>query len=147
MKFDRQAFIDELYRLARLNIPWLHQGDNPDVGFDCIGVIKYAVERQMLFPAELAKEFAAYHRPPNGLHMLKVIRRWLPEVDPDEAEPGDLYVVYVRRNPCHMSIQMPDNMVAEAFEAPGTSRFMIRPFNQLDRIAACFRVPDEFPAG
>lgn len=142
MTFDRKAFLDELTRLATLDIPWLHQGDHPAVGFDCVGVVKYAVELQMPLPAELAEAFKAYHRPPNGLHMLKVMRRWLPEIDPKDREPADLIQCYVRRNPCHLAIEMGNRDIAEAFEGTGVSRFMIRPMPSDRRIAACFRIPD-----
>src|SRR5882724_8137812 len=99
MTFNRQQFLDDLSRLATMNIPWLHQGDDPNVGFDCVGVMKYAVELQIPLPEELKREFAAYHRPPNGRHVLAVMRKWMPEIDPADREPGDLIQCFVRRNP------------------------------------------------
>lgn len=142
MTFNRQLFLDELRHLAAMDIPWLHQGDNPDVGFDCVGVVKYAIELQMSLPDELREAFAAYHRPPNGLHMLAVMRRHLIEIDPSERQVADLIVFYVRRNPCHIGTEMGNGLVAEAFEGAGVSRFMIRPRDTTIRIATCFRIPD-----
>lgn len=140
--FDREQFLVDLRRLAVMNIPWLHQGDDPNVGFDCIGVVKYAVELQMKLPDELVEAFSAYHRPPNGRHMLEVMRRHLIEIQESEVMPADLLLCYVRRNSCHVAVQMENGMIAEAFEQPGTSRFMIRPMPSDRQIAACFRIPD-----
>lgn len=145
MKLNRQQFLDDLRHLATLEIPWLHQGDNPEVGFDCIGVLKYTAELQVKLPDELVKEFAAYHRPPNGNHLLATMRKWFVEIDPKDRQPADLIQCFVRRNPCHMAVEMGDGLIAEAFEnTTGVSRFMIWPLPSDRRIAACFRIPDEF---
>lgn len=127
-----------------MDIPWLHQGDNPEIGFDCVGVVKYAVELQMKLPDELTQEFAAYHRPPNGRHLLATLRNWLIEIPRMDVQPADLLLCYVRRNSCHIAVQMPDGLIAEAFQATGVSKFMIVPMDPSRRIAACFRIPDAF---
>ena len=142
MTFDRQRFVDDLTRLALMDIPWLHQGDDPMVGCDCVGIIKHAAELQIVLPEELAEAFTAYHRPPNGRRMMATMRRFLTEIEPETRKPGDLIVFYIRKNPCHLAVEMHNGQIAEALEAPGVSRFMIRPIPSDRPIAACFRVPD-----
>ena len=142
--FDRERFISDLRWLALQNVPWRHQGSNPETGVDCIGCAKWAYEQQGLtLPAELAEAFSVYHRPPNGRHMLAVMRRHLFELQFDEIQPADLVVIYVHRNPCHMMIKLSEKEYAEAFEnLTGVSHFRITSFDPLSRVAACFRIPD-----
>lgn len=142
--FDRQQFIEDLKYLAEKKVPWRHQGSNPDVGMDCIGSLRWAAEKQMTLPAELVKEFEAYHRPPDGWHLLEVMRRFFVEITKDETEPSDLYVIYNRKNPCHLAVKIDEKLVAEAFQSMDghVSKFLIRPLDNRYRIAACFRIPD-----
>lgn len=144
MSFNRQKFIADLRLLETLEVPWRHQGASIETGMDCIGVVRWGVERQMLLPPELAEEFTHYHRPPDGQRMLAIMRKWLTEITREQLQPADLIVIFNRRNPCHMAVQMPDDLVAEAFESQdgSVSRFMIRTLDPRRRIAACFRIPD-----
>lgn len=145
MKFDRQRFLADLRELATQDIKWRHKGwTDPEIGFDCTGVIRYAVELQgIALPEELKEAFESYHRPPNGRRLLATMRKWLMEVEPDNRQPGDLIQCYVSKNPCHVAVEMGEGMIAEAFaNSTGVSKFMIwtMPFDR--RIAACFRIPD-----
>lgn len=144
--FDREKFIDDLKYLAAREVPWRHQGSNPDIGVDCIGGLKWAFLNQGgVLPEEIEKEFAAYHRPPNGWHMLEVMRKWFIEITKEEMQPSDLYVIFNRKNPCHLAVKIDMNtppLIAEAWESTGISKFMVWPLDSRRRIAACFRIPD-----
>lgn len=147
--FDRNQFIDDLKSLAERGVPWKHQGTNPDVGMDCIGSLRWAYEQQgVKLPDELDKEFAAYHRPPDGWHMNEVMKRWFVEIPKEEAQPTDLYQIFIWKNPCHIAVKVSNDdppMIAEAFQsAEGyTSKFLIRPLPKY-RILSCFRIPDVY---
>jgi hypothetical protein len=147
MKFNRERFLNDLRQLATQNIRWRHQGwRDPAVGFDCIGVFRYAAELQgMVLPKELTDAFESYLRPPNGRRLLVTMRKWLIEIDPDDRQPADLIQCLMNKNPCHTAVDMGDGLIAEAFEnLTGVSKFLIWPFPSDRRIATCFRIPDEF---
>jgi hypothetical protein len=144
--FNRAQFIEDLKYLAAIEVPWRHQGSNPNVGMDCIGSLRWAYERQGLkLPDELDREFAAYHRPPNGWHMNEVMKRWFIEIELGEAEPSDLYQIFIRKNPCHIAVKVSDDplTVAEAYQSMdgAISKFMVRPMPKY-HILTCFRIPD-----
>lgn len=144
MRLDRQRFLDDLRYLATLNVKWLRQGRTVETGMDCIGPPRWAIERQGLhLPTKLLEEFDTYMCPPNGRRMLRLMRQWLIEIAEPEVRPSDLIVVFARKNPCHLTVQMEDGLLAEAFEGVGVSRFLIRPRDPQYRTAACFRIPDE----
>lgn len=139
--FDRERFINDLRELATKDVPWVHKGRSLN-GMDCIAPPRYAVEKQgFCLPEELLKDFDNYHRPPNGRHFLATMRKWFTEISESELRPADLIVFFVRKNPCHLAIQMPEG-IAEAFESRegATSKFLIRPRDPSQRIAACFRI-------
>lgn len=141
--FDRVRFVSDLRWLASQNVPWLHQGSDPKVGVDCVGAPKWAYQNQgLMLNPELDEAFSAYHRPPNGKHMIEIMRKHLIEIPFSELKPGDLLNTYVRRNPCHLMIKMDDGEYAEAFEnLTGQSSFRLTTLDPARRIAACFRIP------
>jgi hypothetical protein len=143
MKFNREQFVNDLRYLATLNCPWRHQGTSPTMGMDCIGVLRWAYERQGLkLPDGLTDEWY-YRRPPDGFRMLSLMRTWFQEISIEETTPSDLIVLFVGKNPCHVTAKVSDTDIAEAFEGGKTSKFLIRPFNTRHRkVAACFRIPD-----
>ena len=144
MSFDRQQFTDDLVSLALLDVPWVHKGRS-EIGMDCVAPPRYALEKQgVQLPEELLRIFDDYARPPDGQKMLETMRKWLIEITREELQPADLIVIFNRRNPCHVVVQMPGNLVAEAFESMdgSVSKFLIRALDPRHRIAACFRIPD-----
>lgn len=146
MKLDRQRFLDDLRQLATQNIPWRHQGwRDPKVGFDCVGVFRYAVEQQGIeLPQGLRDAFDSYMRPPNGRRLLATMREHFIEVDAADRQPADLIQCFVNKNPCHMAVEMGNGLIAEAYgNMVGVSKFMIWPLPSDRRIAACFRISDE----
>lgn len=144
MTFNREQFITDLRYLDTLNVPWKHQGKSPETGMDCVYAPRWAIERQMQLPEELAREFEHYRRPPDGKRFLAILRKWLIEIPVEEAIPGDFLVIYVRKNPCHLAVRMLDGQVAEAYESldGSVSKFFVHKFDPRHRIAACFRIPD-----
>src|SRR5689334_23048152 len=142
--FDRKQFIEDLKYLADRKVRWRHQGSNVETGMDCIGSLRWAYRQQGLeLPPELDKEFAAYHRPPDGWHMYEVLKKFFIEIPREETEPADLLQVFNRKNPCHIAVKVDDKLVAEAFESMdgAISKFIIRPFDPRYRVLACFRIP------
>lgn len=149
MKFDTQLFISDVLSLVPREIKWAHQGRNPDVGLDCIGMPRWAFSRQGRLPDELEAEFDAYHRIPNGVRMVSIMRRWFPEVPTNDqqelaripdARSGDLIVMYWKRNPCHMGVLVNQTEVVEAFKKDGFAK--IRKGPPLLPIATVFRIPE-----
>lgn len=151
MNFNRDKFIADVLALVDHDppIPWEHQGRDPDTGLDCIGLPRYAFSRQGALPDELEAEFAAYHRKPDGERMLSIMRRWFIEIPTNDQqqlidihgqEPGDLIVMYYKRNPCHMGVLVNASEVVEAFKQGGFAR--VRKGEPHLPIAAVFRIPE-----
>lgn len=111
---------------------------------DCIGVLRWAYERQGLaLPAGLVGEWY-YKRPPDGWRMLAIMRQWFLELAAADVEPADLIVIFQKRNPCHVIAKVSDAEIAEAYMSRdgAISKFLIRPIDPRYRVAACFRIPD-----
>lgn len=150
MRFDRYKFVCDVLALAARDrsIPWIHQGRDIEIGIDCIGLPRWAFRQQGELPAELEAEFAAYHRIPNGPRMLAIMRRYFQEVDTNdrhelaniEAQPGDLIVMYWKRNPCHMGVLVSATEIVEAFKKADFAK--VRKGAPGLPIAAVFRIPE-----
>ncbi len=151
MKFDRKKFIKDVLKLAAREMPirWEHQGRDPDVGIDCIGLPRWAFRQQGELPAELEAEFAAYHVVPDGWRMLAILRKYFLEVDTKDQQKlgdipgtraGDLLVMYVKRNPCHMGVLVNATEVVEAFKKADFAK--VRKGAPGLPIAAVFRIPE-----
>jgi cell wall-associated NlpC family hydrolase len=149
MRFDRDKFVTDALSLVGRSVPWEHQGRNPDVGIDCIGLPRWAYQLQRPLPDELEAEFAAYHRKPDGERMLTIMRRWFEEVPAHDQQrlplivghmPGDLVVMYFKRNPCHMGVLVSATEVVEAFKQGDFAS--VRKGEPRLAIAAVFRIPE-----
>src|SRR5690242_6464317 len=132
MKLDREQFLADLIALAEREPPvrWLHQGRDPDVGLDCIGFLRWAILRQGPLPEKLEAEFEKpYHLKFDGQRLLAVMRHWLPEVERTEIAPADILLFYVKNNPQHVAVMLPNNEVVEAMilRHAGISRILRQP--------------------
>ena len=148
MKFDRKQFVEDVRNLVTQGVVFRHQGSDPATGMDCINTPRWGYERQGLtLPAEISAEFATYGRHPDGEHFLATMRRWFIELEFTETEPGDLFVLYARRNPQHMAIKVTNDDPPRIVEAYCSVTDLIGkliewPLDPRRRIAACFRIPD-----
>lgn len=148
MSFDIQRFVEDVRALARRGVLFRHQGSDPETGMDCVNVPRWGYEQQGLrLPEELEKEFEAYHERPDGDHLLQVMRRWFIEIPFEETQPGDLLILYARRNPQHLAIKITNDqppMVVEAYRSEDRKigKLLEQPLDFRRRIAACFRFPD-----
>jgi cell wall-associated NlpC family hydrolase len=146
MNYNRQQFIDDARALAKQGVIFRHQGSDPATGLDCINLPKYLYEKQGLkLPAELAREFESYSEQPDGWNLLEIMRKWFPEIESSSA--GDLLIIYARRNPKHLAIQVTDDeppMIVEAYrsESQKIGAIIDHPLDFRRRIAARFRFPD-----
>lgn len=145
--FDLNLFIRDVKELAEQGIPFRHNTCNVEVGADCINLPRLAFERQGPLPEALAREFEAYHNRPDGRRLLRIMRHWFTEISESEGRAGDLYILFRRRNPCHMVVRIDDNdppMIAEAYSSldGAVHRSVVLPFGPDRRIAAVFRFPD-----
>lgn len=149
MIFNTEQFINDALSLLDRDIRWVHQGREPATGIDCIGLPRWAVSRQVALPDELEAEFTAYHRIPNGVRMCEIMRRWFQEIVTNDqrelarisaARPGDLVVMYWKRNPCHMGVLVNQTEIVEAFKAADFAKLRKGPPRL--PIAAVFRIPE-----
>jgi cell wall-associated NlpC family hydrolase len=149
MMLDRQKFIDDARALVKQGVIFRHQGSDPITGLDCINLPRYLCEQQgMKLPPELEKEFESYSENPDGWRLLEIMRRWFVELESSSA--GDLLILYARRNPKHLAIQISDDappMIVEAYrsESDKTGRLIEQPLDFRRRVAARFRIPDFAP--
>jgi len=146
MKLDRQQFCADAIALVDRGVRFRHQGRSPETGMDCINLPAYLCEQQGIkLPAELEKEFESYTENPDGWRLLEIMRRFFLEVETSTS--GDLLIIYARRNPKHLAIQVSDDdppMIVEAYrsETDPTGALKRQPLDFRRRVAARFRIPD-----
>lgn len=148
MTFNREQFVSDVRGLVKQDVIFRHQGSDPSTGMDCINVPRWGYEQQglSLLP-EVEKEFESYHERPDGEHLLAMMRQWFIELAFEETEPGDLLVLYARRNPQHVAIKVSNDnppLVVEAYRSEDRKigKLIEQPLDFRRRIAACFRIPD-----
>jgi cell wall-associated NlpC family hydrolase len=143
---DIDKFINDLLSLAARNVPWLHQGRDPKVGVDCIGLLRFGyLQQHKALPEELEREFDAYLRRPDGEYLLSVMAIWFEQGERTDRRRGDMLVIYDRKNPQHIAVMINNNEVVEAYCSPRANvRKVLR--QRLDPrrvVAAVFRFPVE----
>lgn len=87
---------------AWIGTPWQHQAAVRGVGCDCTGLVRGVIAAFGALPYEL--EQMSYARTPDGVTLLRVCRKYLPEVVPAGAAPGDLLVFSWGGGPQHLGI-------------------------------------------
>ena len=142
---DIDQYVDDLLALADRNVPWLHQGRDPQVGVDCIGFLRHGyLQQRAALPELLEREFDAYLRRPDGEHLLAVMREWFDEVDRTDRQRGNLLVIYDRKNPQHVAVMVNQTEVVEAYcnPAAGVGRVLRQRLDRRRVVAAAFRFPE-----
>lgn len=153
MSFDKDKFVEYVRSLARMNIPFRHQGHSIETGIDCVNLPRMGYEAQGLqLPADLLKEFESYSESPDGWLLMAIMRKWFIELPNTGStlevcaglEPGDLLQLYARRNPKHIAIKVGDALIVEAYRSEDRSieKLIEQPLDSRRRIAAAFRFPD-----
>lgn len=145
--FDREQFIRDVREIAERGLPFRNQTCSEEVGVDCINLPRLAYERQGKLPAALLEEFRAYYLVPDGRKLLATMRKWFQEITSEKSQAGDLYVIYDRKNPCHVATRINDGdppMIAEAYKSHdgAINKTLIQPLDYRRRVAAIFRIPD-----
>ena len=86
MMISRKEFI----KAAReeLGTPFHHQGRNPGVALDCLGLIAVTAINRLGLPV---KDYVKYRRRPNGT-LLPRLRKTCIEIGIDEMQEADIYV-------------------------------------------------------
>lgn len=98
-----------------LGTPFRHQGRLKGVGCDCIGLVVGVGRRFGLEPEDPAD----YARLPDGRRLRAGLAANLAEVSADAARPGDVVLLRIRRDPQHVAILAPAEMMIHAFSAVG----------------------------
>ncbi len=103
----REDIIKQVY--THINTPYLHQGRNPKVGLDCIG-LGVCVFQHFEIPII---DLKAYGAAPDGVTLLEAIDKNLQRIDAAEVLDGDLYVFWVRAKGFaqHIGFKHGENMV------------------------------------
>lgn len=141
--FDVQQFVGDARELAKETIPFRDQGSNPETGMDCINVVRYLYEKQgLVLPDELVEAFRAYHPTTDGHRMMELMRRWLNEVEIDQAQVGDLYLFRTKQATRHVAIIVERDpvWVVEAYD----KKLMDWPLDPLRArvVVGAFRIPE-----
>lgn len=94
----------QIVALARsqLGVPFVHQGRQPGVGLDCVGLIRYPFVELGLLPE--TADHDGYGREPVPSKMREQLLRWFDLVEPmTAAQPGD--VLWLRMaEPQHLAV-------------------------------------------
>jgi NlpC/P60 family putative phage cell wall peptidase len=105
--------IDQAIAAARATVgtPFHHQGRQPGLGMDCIGVI---VEAGKVFGVR-EPEVPRYSRQPNWEEFIGSIERaGLREINPEDVRQGDVLVFKVGRNQPHVALLAADDRIIHA---------------------------------
>lgn len=138
-------FIDDLCRLVVRRVPFAHQGRDPNIGVDCIGLLRWGyLQQQPALPEELERGFDAYLRRPDGKVLLSTMRTWFDEADRADRRRGNLLVIYDRTNPQHVAVMINESEVVEAYSSKVSSveRVLRQKLDPRRIVAAVFRFPE-----
>lgn len=142
---DKDRFIADLLTLANRvpPVPWLHQGRDPEVGLDCIGLPMWAYQQQKELPLELETQARAYLTRPDGHFFHRVLSEWFDQVD-GSYQPADLLLIYDRKNPQHIAVVIDPVLVVEAYASVGSNvkRVVKWALDPRRVIAGVFRFPE-----
>lgn len=84
-----------------IDTPWLHQGRQPGVAIDCVGV-PALIAFQLGLIRRLPR--ADYPRRPNGTFLAQFRESGLTETVPNNIQSGDVAVFTNNTHPCHCGI-------------------------------------------
>lgn len=92
MKAKYEVTRNEIVKAAEtmLGLPFLHQGRNPDVGVDCVGLL-VVMGRIIGYPDLVDAE--AYRRTPSAFVIRDVLQRNCDEIPLEEVGVGDIYLM------------------------------------------------------
>ena len=99
---------------ALLGTPYVHQGRQPGIGIDCIGVAIVIGRRLELCPPEF--DITGYGREPANGMLCKLLDDHLPRC---EIQPGCLLVFRWFREPQHCGIYTDTNTLIHSFASQG----------------------------
>lgn len=108
MKYSvtRQKILTAAYSL--LGIRFLHQGRNPEVGLDCVGVI-VEIGKRINYPQIVDAE--AYRRVPSASTIRETLLQNCDEIELSEAKPGDIFQMRLHgRKPRHCAVYYSDEV-------------------------------------
>lgn len=88
--------------LSLRGVPFLHQGRDPKVGLDCVGLLVALGER---LGYQNIEDKEAYKRIPSASEIRKFLEKNLDEIPPSEVGVGDIFLMRMHgRKPRHTSI-------------------------------------------
>lgn len=146
---DVDRLVADARALVGTETRWRHQGRDPQVGLDCIGLPRWLFIQQLgSLPAELEAQFDSYHRRPDGQKFLQTMHDWFDEVPQNGTretlmQKGDLVVIYDRRNPQHTAMACDETFVVEAFASGRNMKIVYWKLGVWREIAGVFRFPTE----
>ncbi|MBK5910560.1 hypothetical protein CCR85_03520 [Rhodothalassium salexigens] len=120
-----------------LGTPFRHQGREPGLGLDCIGVIVVAARAAGFHP----RDRRDYGRIPRGtLLETALVAAGLRPVDPAEAVPGDVLVFTLDRWPRHVALRTGRGMIHAWGEVGRVVEHRLSP-DWADALTATYRFP------
>lgn len=142
---DIEQYITDLLSLAERGVPWVHQGRDPELGVDCVGLLRWGyLQQNAALPEGLEGQFDAYLRRPDGKHLLFVMRTWFDEQDRYDRRRGNLLVLYDRKNPQHIAFMINETEVVEAYcnAASGIGKVLRQRLDARRVVSSVFRFPE-----
>jgi hypothetical protein len=94
---------------ARKKTPFVWQGRLPGVGLDCLGLVICSGIAAGALPEGFDVE--PYTEPPRGDRFVEALREYLDEIPVEEAMPGDVLLLSIKREPRHLAIRTESGMV------------------------------------
>lgn len=114
----REQIVTEARSL--LGVPFLHQGRNPQLGLDCVGLC-VEIARRVDYPEIIDLE--AYKRTPSASDLLELLRANLDEIDLSEVGIGDVYLMKMGgAKPRHVAIKTSEKEMVHALSSLSIKR-------------------------
>lgn len=140
--FDKDKFVADCLAQVGKETRWRHQGKDPDVGLDCLGLPRWAFLQQFEMPPDLEKELLAYHRKPDGQKLLNTLKAWFDEVPREAMDKADLVSIYDRGVPGHIGVACDSEYVVEAYASGLTMKVVYWKLGTWRRLGGFFRFPE-----
>jgi hypothetical protein len=144
MRIDTEQLIADAWALVRARVPFLHQGRDPAVGLDCLGLLEHLAHKQG-YMTDVS--FRNYPHTPNGRAMYRKLKTYLDEIPRESARRGDVYQLKFRQNPQHLALRVSDDDPPMVIHAENRThrRVVAQPLNDemVLSIHAAFRLRQE----
>ena len=141
VKITRKQIVEAARSM--IGTPWVHQGRSESAGVDCLGLV-IVLGYKLGYLEDF--DYFVYHRQPDGITLLRELRKKLDEIKPEDIGLGDIVVIKFpgERLPQHVGIVVNgerERMIIHALKTKNTSEVVEEPLARwIPRITHAFKL-------